>query len=79
MKTLKRFDKELYKFKPDQMVLRLNDVVDTINKLQVSLEQHSTVIGSKEVIIYGMQPDGTFGIAKWNKEGDTYANKVVIG
>lgn len=78
MKTLKRFDRSIYKYNPDQMVLRLNDVVDTLNSLNVSIEQHSTVIDSKEVIVYGMQPDGTFGIAKWTKEGDQYTNKVAV-
>lgn len=78
MKSLKRFDREMYKFRPDQTVLRLNDVVDEINKLQAIFEQHSTIPNSKEVIVYGMQPDGTFGIARWDKEGDAYTNKVVV-
>ena len=78
MKSLKRFDRPMYKFSPDQMVLRLNDIVDVVNGLGVSLEQHSTVINSNEVIIYGMQPDGSFGIAKWTKEGDRYTNKVAV-
>ena len=78
MKTLKRFDRSLYKYNPDQMVLRLNEIVDEINSRSISLEQQSTIINSKEVIVYGLQPDGTFGIAKWTKEGDTYTNKVVV-
>jgi hypothetical protein len=78
MKSLKRFDREMYKFRPDQMVLRLNDIVDAANSLQTTIEQHSTTLNSKEVIVYGMQPDGTFGIARWDKEGDTYTNKVVV-
>jgi hypothetical protein len=78
MKTLKRFDRSMYKFNPDQMILRLNDLVDEVNARNISIEQHSTIINSKEVIVYGMQPDGTFGIAKWTKEGDIYTNKVTV-
>lgn len=78
MKTLKRFDRNVFKYNPDQTILRLNDIVDVINGQNVSIEQHSTIINSKEVIIYGMQPDGTFGIARWTKEGDTYTGKVTV-
>lgn len=78
MKSLKRFDREMYKYRPDQMILRLNDMVDAMNGQNVSIEQHSTIPNSKEVIIYGMQPDGTFGIARWDKEGDSYTNKVTV-
>lgn len=78
MKTLKRFDRETYKYKPDQMVLRLNEIVGAVNQQNISIEQHSTIIGSSEVMIYGMQPDGTFGIAKWQKDGDSYVNKTVV-
>lgn len=78
MKSLKRFDRELYKYKPDQMVLRLNDIVEALNGQSTSIEQASTILSSKEVIVYGNQPDGTFGIAKWEKEGDSYKNKTVV-
>jgi hypothetical protein len=78
MKSLKRFDREMYKYRPDQMILRLNDMVEVVNGQNVTIEQHSTIPNSKAVIIYGMQPDGTFGIAKWDKEGDNYTNKVVV-
>lgn len=78
MKNLKRLDRSVFKYNPDQMVFRLNDVIDTLNKQNISLEQQSTVIDSKEVLIYGMQPDGTFGIAKWDREGDQYTNKVMV-
>lgn len=78
MKNLKRLDRSVFKYNPDQMVFRLNDVIDTLNKQNISLEQQSTVVDSKEVLIYGMQPDGTFGIAKWDREGDQYTNKVMV-
>jgi len=78
MKLLPRFDRSVFKYTPDQMVLRLNFIVDAINKHNVAIEQHSTIVNSKEVLIYGMQPDGTFGIAKWDKEGDQYTNKVMV-
>lgn len=78
MKTLKRIDRELYKFKPDQMVLRLNEIIDNANNMQTSIVQHSTIVNSNKVLVYGMQPDGTFGIARWELAGDTYSNKEVV-
>jgi hypothetical protein len=78
MKTLKRFDREMYKFKPDQMVLRLNDLLGVVNGLGTSIEQASQVIGSQEVIVYGNQPDGSFGIKKWVKQGDQYVSPTVV-
>lgn len=35
MKSLKRFDRDLYKSKPDQMVLRLNEMVQAITTTNV--------------------------------------------
>lgn len=78
MKTLKRFDREMYKYKPDQTVLRLNDLIDVVNNLGVSIEQSSQIVGSQEVLVYGNQPDGTFGIARWTKQGDQYLNKATV-
>ena len=77
-KTLKRFDQQVYKFKPDQMVLRLNDMVDAINGQTLSFEQVDSTPNSNFVIVYGRQPDGSFGIAKWTKLGDQYTNKTVV-
>jgi hypothetical protein len=78
MKALKRIDREMYKFKPDQMVRRLNEIVEVANSQNISIEQQSTIINSKEVMVYGMQPDGTFGVKKWDKEGDQYTNPTVV-
>jgi hypothetical protein len=78
MKSLKKFDRQVYKYNPDQMILRLNDMVDALNFSNVTIEQHSTIIDDHRVIVYGMQPDGTFGIARWLKEGDQYSGKVSI-
>lgn len=78
MKRLSRFDRSVYKYNPDQTVLRLNEIVDSINNMGVVLEQSDNTINSKLVIVYGRQPDGTFGIAKWTKDGDTYTNKVTV-
>lgn len=67
---LKPFDRQIYKYSPDQMILRLNQIVDTINGITVALMV--TDKDSKTVIITGQQPDGSFGVKKWTKNGDNY-------
>lgn len=69
-RTLKRFDHELYKRAPDQMVARLNDMVLKANSLDFTHEIRQR--GTNRVIIAGNQPDGSWGLKYWDREGDIY-------
>lgn len=70
MHIIGRVDRQLFKYSPDQMIVRLNDVIDTLNNKQVTVMVEDAK--SNEVIMIGLQPDGSFGIKKWNKQGDNY-------
>lgn len=69
-RPLPRFDRQVYKYAPDQMVVRLNAIVDKINSENASVIVEDPK--SNVVIIIGVQPDGTFGAKKWTKTGDNY-------
>lgn len=70
-KILQKLDRQVYKYNPDQMVVRLNEIVDTINSQQVVVMVQDKT--GKDVIFIGNQPDGSFGIKQWLKQGDTYS------
>lgn len=70
-KFIQKFDQTLYKYNPDQMIVRLNEIVDTINSQQVVVMVSDDK--TNNVIFIGKQPDGSFGIKKWLKQGDSYA------
>jgi hypothetical protein len=65
-----RFDRSLIK-SPDQFVLRLNQLVEKINR-----EEDRQIIrdrNSNKVIFIGLQPDNlTFGIRMYTRDGDQY-------
>jgi len=67
---IKRFDRDLYKKRPDQMVLRLNEIANEINSRGRSSQQQRD--DTNDVIITGMQPDGSFGVKHWKKNGDLW-------
>lgn len=67
---IQKLDRQVFKYAPDQMILRLNQFIDEHNRLKVAVEVDEE--GSNNVIIIGKQPDGTFGIKKWIKQGDVY-------
>lgn len=69
-KLIPRFDRQVYKYAPDQMVVRLNAIVDKLNSENASVIVEDPK--SNTVIIVGVQPDGTFGAKKWTKTGDNY-------
>lgn len=70
MKELKRIDRELYKKNPDQFILRLNEVIDFLNRGNFYSETIQKE--GNRVLIAGMQPDGSFGLKYWDREGDRY-------
>lgn len=70
MKRLQRIDYELWKRNPDQMVFRINQLIDEINARAVRDEQYKD--GDNAVLISGMQPDGSWGLKYWKKNGDIW-------
>ncbi len=70
MRVYKRIDRELFRNKPDQMVMRYNEMVDMLNSEQYAKELVSK--DGSQTIFVGNQPDGSFGVKLWNNKGDTY-------
>ena len=66
-KFFKRFDRSIYKYNPDQMIVRLNEMISFLNSVGEGLELTDTNTNSNEVIVLGKQPDGSFGIVKYAK------------
>lgn len=76
-KVLKPIDMQLYKYAPDQMILRLNEIVNVSNSRNLTVEMSNP--GTTRVLISGVQPDKSFGLFYWDKLGDNYANKTAAG
>lgn len=69
-REIRKLDRAVYKYNPDQTIVRLNEIIDAVNQKQLTLEQRQK--GTIRVIISGNQPDGTFGLKYWDKKGDLY-------
>lgn len=76
-RILKPIDMQLYKYAPDQMILRLNEIVNVSNSRNLTVEMSNP--GTTRVLISGVQPDKSFGLFYWEKLGDNYANKTAAG
>lgn len=76
MRILQRFDRQVYKYAPDQMVVRLNQIIDKLNG------ENATVMvedpKSNSVIIMGVQPDNSFGVYRWIKKGDEFTGRAEL-
>lgn len=70
MRIFKLFDLELYKRRPDQVILRLNEIIRQLNDNNFFNEVIEKE--GKRVLISGRQPDGSFGLKYWDREGDRY-------
>lgn len=82
-KPVARIDRELYKRYPDQIIARLNEIIDRQNGTVFGLEIEQR--NGNSVIVIGNQPTNTatpspteFGIVMWEKEGDFYTNPTQI-
>lgn len=82
-KPITRIDRELYKRYPDQMIARLNEIIDRQNGSVFGLEIEQR--NGNSVIIIGNQPitaadpsPTEFGIVMWEKNGDFYSNPMQI-
>lgn len=69
-RVLKKFDRQVYKYNPDQMIVRLNEIVEISNRRNYVIELADA--NSNRVLILGYQPDKTFGMKYWEKQGDNY-------
>lgn len=65
-----KIDRQLFRYSPDQMVMRLNKLIETSNNRNVTLETQEK--NGTTVLVAGVQPDGTFGLKYWDKQGDRY-------
>lgn len=67
---LRKFDRQVVKYSPDQLTMRLNEIVANSNGQRFSKEYRQD--NSNVTLIVGVQPDGSFGLKYWEKRGDQY-------